>query len=109
MAKQPNLSHLSTTSRGWAKQIEADFELESHHMKLLIAAAECLDRIKEAQKHIREHGAIYCDRFGAPRKNPAASIEVDNKAMFCRLVRDLGLDISEEAARPPTITAIHRR
>ena len=82
-----------------------DYDLEeSHHLKLLESASVCVDRIAQARRHIRKHGAFLKDRFGQMKENPAGKVERENKILFSRLVRELNLDLETPPAnRPPEI------
>lgn len=84
--------HLSRASRAWYRSVLADYELEPHHVKLLLLAAESFDRATEAREAITKHGAVLADRFGQLRPNPSIAIERDSRIAFARLVRDLQLD-----------------
>jgi P27 family predicted phage terminase small subunit len=84
--------HLATATKKWWKAVVADYELEAHHVKLLTLAAEAWDRAQEARKMLAEDGPVYRDRFGAPRKHPAVSIEENARIAFARLIRELDLD-----------------
>jgi P27 family predicted phage terminase small subunit len=96
--------HLSAESRRWFTQISTDYELESHHLKLLQAAAECWDRVQEARKLLAKDGVCFTDRHGHIRPHPATQMERDNKTLFARLLRELALDVEEpNASRPPII------
>lgn len=91
MVKAPK--HLSKSSRDFFNNVSKNFELEDHHIKILMLACECLDRIKEARLQIEKDGAYHTDRFGQPKSHPALQIEKDNKIIFDRLIRELNLDI----------------
>lgn len=96
--------HLTTKSRNWFDAIVKGYNLESHHLSLLQAAAECWDRSQEAREILAKEGIVFKDRHGAIRPHPATQIERDNKALFARLVRELALDVSEpDDSRPPKI------
>lgn len=102
--------HLSDESRAWFAIVTKDFELESHHLKILQAAAECWDRSQQARELLKRDGLTFVDRHGHIRPNPAATIERDQKALFARLVRELGLDVVEpEGTRPPSIQGTGQR
>jgi hypothetical protein len=95
-------AHLSPASRRWAAWVRRTFELEEHHLHLLVLAAEMLDRGAEARAVITGKGLTYDDRFGAPHARPEVGIERDCKVVFARLLRELGLDISAPGdPRPP--------
>ena len=100
-------THLSPASKTWVKGILADYELESHHIRLLIGAAELWDRSQAARKTINSKGAVYTDRWGQPKARPEVSIERESKIAFTRMLRELGLDITEaEATRPPIVKGV---
>ncbi len=102
--KPAALKHLSNASRRWYQQITSEFFLETHHLPLLLAAAECWDRATQARELLAAEGLCFKDRHGHIRPHPAASIETTNKALFSRLLRELALDVSEpEESRPPEI------
>lgn len=99
--------HLREATQAWFLGVLDEYELESHHLKLLLLAAEAWDRCEEAREAIQEHGITYIDRFGSPKARPEISIERDSRIAFARLLRDLALDVDEPASsesRPPAIT-----
>lgn len=87
-------SHLGTKARAWAESVlsEAGDAATETDVRLLILAAEALDRAATARRQIAREGIVYRDRFGAPRAHPAVAIERDARAAFSRLVAQLGLD-----------------
>lgn len=87
--------HLRIATKKWIRQILADYELESQHIKILIQAGETWDRILLAREMIEKNGAYYLDRWGSPKSHPALSEERNNRVIFTRLIRELNL--SEEA------------
>lgn len=94
---------LSRESAAWWRQLVAEYVFESHALKLLEAACRAWDRMVEAQTILKKQGLVYRDRFGAPRKHPAVSIEENARIAFARMVRELALDAEPppEAPRPP--------
>jgi hypothetical protein len=103
MVKYPK--SLKEKGKKFYKKILSEYVFEnSHHFQFLEQAAVCLDRIYEAGKLLENEGRIVKDRFGQPREHPAAKMERDNKILFARLLRELGLDLAKaEAPRPPTL------
>ena len=95
--------HLSKASKKFFKKTMESYELENHHIKLLILACESLDKIEHARKAIAKTALVYMDRFDRPKVNPAAKVEIDNKAIFIKLLKALELDIEPpgEIGRPP--------
>ena len=96
-------AHLKAATRRWFDSVLADFDLESHHVRLLTLAAEAWDRGQGAREAVAEHGLTYVDRFGQPHARPEVAIERDARIAFARLLRELALDIDvpEEAPRAP--------
>jgi phage terminase small subunit len=84
--------HLKPATADWWKYIVGDYELESHHLRLLQLACEAWDRAQSAREIIDRDGISYVDRFGAPRSRPEIAVERDCRIGFARLVRELQLD-----------------
>jgi len=97
--------NIEAETKKWFEEILNSYELESHHVKLLLLAAEAWDRISQARKEIKKHGLLTKDRYGGLRANPATAIERDNKILFARLIRELGFDLEKnsENNRPPRL------
>ncbi len=95
--------HLRTPTRRWYAQICELFELESHHLRLLLLACETWDRVLEAREGLAEHGLLFVDRFGSPKPRPEVAIERDGRLAFARLMREIDLD-----AEPPADTRLPR-
>ena len=85
-------AHLSAGAKKWFAEVVRDFQLETHHVKLLQAAAECWDRLQEARRLLKKDGAVCRDRFGQLRAHPSVQIERDSRLAFARLIRELRLD-----------------
>ena len=105
MSKPKAPKHLRPATKRWFNHVTAEWSLEQHHIKLLIAAAESWDRMAEAREAIANKGLIFQDRFGTPRARPEVSIERDSRTAFARLIRELDLDI-DEPARPRRPSAL---
>jgi len=91
------VKHLkSKSSRDFFNKISNEFELEDHNEKILILACECLDVIEEGRLKIEKEGAFYTNRFGEPRTHPAIKVIDNNKIIFLRLIKQLGLDLESE-------------
>lgn len=103
MKKAP--THLQKNTRIWWQQVVADYELESHHIKLLTLAAEAWDRCQQARTILDEKGLVFYDRFGSPKARPEVAVERDSRIAFARLLRELALDLEppEDSNRPPRL------
>jgi P27 family predicted phage terminase small subunit len=99
-AKPPK--HLRADTAAWFSQVVAEYELESHHLKLLAKACEAHDRGEQAREAIAEHGITYLDRFDTPRARPECAIERDSRLAFARLIREIGMDVTPPNDSRPT-------
>jgi P27 family predicted phage terminase small subunit len=79
--------------------VVADFELETHHLTILAAACEAMDRMSAARAQIAADGITVDGRYG-PRAHPAIAIERDSRTAMLRAIRELGLDLEAPASRP---------
>ena len=87
----------------WTKYTN-EFEIDDAHGRVLLRLAlEAHDRMREAQEHIVEHGAIFKDRFGGLKPNPSVAIERDSRQAMLAALRRLNLEVEGVAApgRPP--------
>jgi phage terminase small subunit len=95
---------LSAAAARWYRQIAGEYQLESHHLRLLEAAAGAWDRVQSARAILDEEGLCTTDRFGQRRAHPMANVERDNKILFARLLRELNLDDDgPDDPRPPRV------
>jgi P27 family predicted phage terminase small subunit len=92
-------SHLESETKKWWSSIQAEFLLESHHVKLLTAACESWDRYQQARRVIHEQGLTVADRYGVPKCRPEVAVERDSRIAFSRLLRELNLDSAPEEIR----------
>lgn len=102
--------HLSPASAEWWVEVCREFALESHHLRLLQAAAECWDRLQEARMIIGSEGLTVPTNDGGQKAHPAIAIERDSRLAFARLLRELDLDggAASEASRPPALLSNRR-
>ena len=106
MSDQKIPKHLRASTKKWYASIAEDYELESHHLRLLTLACEAWDRCQDARKALAKHGTVYEDRFGMPKSRPEIAIERDSRVAFVRIIRELALDVGDEPAaevRPPRV------
>ncbi len=84
-------AHLSEPSRRFCRQVVGEYDLESHHRRLLTLACEAMDRAQEARDAIARDGAYTQSRFG-PKAHPALAVERDSRMAAARLLREINLD-----------------
>lgn len=97
--------HLADETREWWVAVATEYQLESHHRRLLTLACESWDRGVQAREALAANGTTYTDRWGQPRARPEVAMERDARIGFARLVRELALDIDppDDTGRPPRI------
>jgi hypothetical protein len=83
---------MRSQTKKWIREIIKSYELESHHIKILIQAGECLDRLNQARVQIDADGAYFMDRWKCPRPHPGLSAERADRIVFTRLIRELNLE-----------------
>jgi phage terminase small subunit len=106
MPRKPTApAHLMPATRVWFAQVQADYRLESHHVRLLQLAGEAWDRTQQARDRLAQEGLVVESRQG-PKPHPCVAIERDSRLAFARLLRDLDLDVdapSGERVGPPSL------
>jgi P27 family predicted phage terminase small subunit len=100
MTRERAPSGLGKEGKKFWKQLSGEYDFETHHLKILENACHCLDRIEQAKEQIEKDGLYVPDRYGALKEHPAGKTERDNRALFARLLRELGLDIEFHESRP---------
>jgi phage terminase small subunit len=86
------------------KQIVSEFDLYHHELFLLQSACEAWDRVAEARALIKRDGAVFLDRYQQWREHPSCVAERQNRTLFARLLRELGLSLEQpEDTRPPRL------
>jgi hypothetical protein len=105
MAAKIQKSHIPLGKIGakFRKSVLSEFEFKStHDFRRLDLAAHCLDRIEACRLVIEAEGDFIKDRFDQKREHPALKSERDQKTIFCRIIRELGLDLQDpEESRIP--------
>ena len=86
-------SHLSADTKQFWSEVVDSYELDSHHIRLLLGCCESWDRAETARRTLKREGLFFTDRFGAPRVHPAADLELKSRNQFRLLLRELALDI----------------
>ena len=97
--------HLGDAGRAFYSSVAGEYGIsDAAGVALLVAAAECVDRMRAAQASIAEHGELVIDRYGAPKLNPACNLEKDSRSGFLAAMRALNLDLEplrDGPGRPP--------
>ena len=98
--------HLGPHGRKLWRDLYREYQIDdSHGLALLTAASECLDRIREAQQAILEHGVvIFNEHTGTSKANPACVIERDARTGLIQAIKALRLDVEivpSKGGRPP--------
>jgi len=105
-AAQKPPKHLRAATSDWWKEVVGEFDLDSHHIRLLTKACKAFDRSEQAREALVRHGLTFEDRFGAPHARPECAIGRDSRLAFARLVREIGLDVSPPSdSRPNSLRA----
>jgi P27 family predicted phage terminase small subunit len=97
--------HLKTDGKALFEQVAQEYSIEdAGGIALLTTAAECLDRMREAQAEIKKHGVLLADRYNNQKLNPACGLEKDARSGFLAAIKSLNLDLEplkNGPGRPP--------
>ena len=98
-------SHLKKEGAALWRELTSEYGIaDAAGLALTTTAAECLDRVRAAQKAIAKHGEVVIDRYGAPKLNPACGLEKDARNGLLAALKALNLDIEplrDGPGRPP--------
>lgn len=93
---------LKIPTKKWVKAVQNAYELQEHHDRLLIMAGQMWDRAQEAKSIIDADGSVILDKFNQKKIHPGIEIERQSMITFSRLLREIGLDLTEQDNRPPS-------
>jgi phage terminase small subunit len=97
--KVPN--GLQAHGKKFFKKTLGEYELSAgYDIERLYMVCRCLDEIADAEKVVLNEGRFIEDRFKQKREHPAAKSIRENKIIFCRIIRELGLDLEGTEDRP---------
>jgi phage terminase small subunit len=97
-------AHLSPESKKFFRKAIEDYELDEHHLLLLVKALEAFDLAEKCRKILDKEGLCYIDRFNAPRARPETKILNDSRNAVRTIFRELGFDLNDDnQSRPPLI------
>jgi len=96
---------LKQAGRDFWNKAHSEFILTAaHDLERLQQACECLDVIREAKEKVEADGNFIRDRFMQIREHPGLKTIRDFRILFCRIIRELGLDSENpQESRPPRI------
>lgn len=93
---------LKAPGKQFWRKVLSEYQLEeSHDLERLAQACGCLDQISECEKIVEAEGRFILDRFQQTKEHPASKAVRDNKILFCRILRELALDIAVPDSRIP--------
>jgi phage terminase small subunit len=97
--------HLKPATRAWFDQICREFELESHHLRILQLACESWDAYEDARDAIAQHGLTFVNlKHGDVKPRPEAAIMQNSRLAFLRCMRELNLEVAPpETPRPKSL------
>lgn len=96
--------HLRDDGAAFWRAVLDDFDIgDAAGLRLLLVAAECVDRMAAARAEIAERGEVILDRYGCPKVHPACQLERDARNGFLAAMRSLQLEIAPPTpiGRPP--------
>jgi P27 family predicted phage terminase small subunit len=103
-AKPPK--HLGKSGAKLWEELTTEYGIaDAAGLTLVATACECLDRMRAAQAAIAKHGEVIDDRYGAPKLNPACSLEKDARNGLLAALKALNLDLEplkDSPGRPPS-------
>jgi len=110
-AKAPAVpAGLSKRSAQLWRDVVGEYQLSDAELEVLRCACQTLDRADQAAEVVAREGVTVVDRYGTPKAHPAVDIENRSRALFARLVAQLGVKDLDDSARPdPQVSAKARR
>ncbi len=86
--------NLSDAGRSLWDRITSDYDIQdSGGLEMLGQACAALDRAEECRAIVDEEGILISGKGGVVRENPAAKLELANRAFVVRTLSRLGLDV----------------
>jgi phage terminase small subunit len=87
-------AHLDNAGAGLWSDIVRQYRIaDGAGLALVTTAAECLDRMRQAQEAIAQHGVLVRDRYGGLRQNPAIVVERGARDGMLAALKALNLDL----------------
>ncbi len=86
--------------RFW-KKVLSEYELiDAHDRERLKMACKCLDDLAEIEARVEADGRFTVNRYGSVVPHPGLKEIKDNRMLFTKIIREMGLDLATES-RPP--------
>lgn len=104
--KSGKLIKLGKTGRKFRKKVLNEYVFtKTHDLEKLDMASQILDRLELCNAEIEANSAFILGSNGQLKENPAMKSERDLKVVFCRIIRELNMDIEElkNDNRPPKL------
>lgn len=100
------LDHLEPATRLWVEAVRHEYDLDQHHDRLLILAAQAFDRAEQARYILDHDGIMIPTGAGGKKAHPAVAIARDARIASAFLLRELTLDMTgADVARPPPLAS----
>jgi phage terminase small subunit len=90
---------LSSEARKLWTTTAATWALDEPAYVLLTNACHCLDRLRVAEKAVRDAGQTFTDRFGQIKPHPSLATIRDENTTLVRILKQLGLDVAGAAEK----------
>ena len=85
---------LSREAARWWRKLIAEYAIEDEAGYLILQTSlEAFDRMREAQRVLKEDGLVVVDRFGQKKSHPLTTIERDSRAQMMAALKALNLDV----------------
>lgn len=92
---------LKAAGKRFWKKVLSEYELiDAHDRERLAMAAKCLDDLSEIEARVESDGRFVTNRYGTPVEHPGCKMLRDNRMLFVKIIREIGLDLATES-RPP--------
>ena len=103
-------THLDKAGAGlWSDVVRQYRIADGAGLALVTTAAECLDRMRQAQEAIAQHGVLVRDRYGGLKANPAIAVERGARDGMIAALRSLNLDLERLRDRADHVAGPFRR
>jgi phage terminase small subunit len=94
-------AHLGDVARELWQSVIKNYEFEDPaSMTVLVEACSALDRAERCRQQISEDGEVVRSRTGMLRAHPLLQSELQSRALACRLLQRLGLDLEPIRSGP---------